>query len=415
MKTHVDKFINQLLKKIDRLEGVASESKIHITDHAYHWYFALSNSIKTELHQALESIEFLNIQYQRKVALGAFRHIEYIHVMDGRRFMHSKGIIPQADEIKDVLDCLDMAKFNVPWWEDMKKVIAQAWSCNKTFYGVRRIEVGKLLDAMKVVEWIVQFPVSESPPDIRTLSALLFGDSKRLENGSFSGLIRNIMLPYLDDDVMTIIEDCTQLLEYFGIGKYPQPIRFKSDGLLYCRGIIRLSSLRYGIGVSPDEVKGIEWENVPSYVLFIENRASFERYVREIDDPGIIIYTAGFPSRSWLHAVEILIKDLRDIVPIYHWGDRDSGGYRILAFLTRRLDVNIQPYLMDVETQPQTYSSDTLEDKPVAGLIKALESARDYPAISALYDDLTNLSQNSLPWIEQEQIFPISPLKFDMS
>ncbi len=109
--------------------------------------------------------------------------------------------------------------------------------------------------------------------------------------------------------------------------------------------------------------------------------------------------------------MDIIIAELRGAVPIYHWGDRDTGGYRILAFLAKRLDTDIQPYRMGVEEQPQTQADEKLEEKHVAELMRALESARGYPAISALYEDLAKLPMENLPWIEQEQIAPVSPLK----
>jgi len=411
MSANVERFINQLIKKIDKPEGAEPECRIHITDHAYRWYFALNNSIKTTLHQTLETIEDLEIQYQHKVALGAFKHIEYVQITDGQSFMESQGILSQADEIHVAFQHLEVAEFNVPWWDDTKPEIALAWSSNKTFNGVKRNQADRLFDAMKVVEFIVQSPSSEPVPDIRTLSAMFYGDSKKLESRSFASLIRKLMLPHIDDDVVDLVEDGAKLLEYFGISKYPIPMRFKADGQLLCRGVIDLSALNYGIGVSPDEVKGIEWGQRPPYVLFIENRASFERYVRDIDDSGVIIYTAGFPPRSWARVMEVIIAPLRGAVPIYHWGDRDAGGYRILAFLAKRLDINIQPYLMGVEAQAETQADDELEEKPVVELMQALESARGYPAISALYEDLAILPLKNLPWIEQEQIAPVSPLE----
>ena len=412
MTHYVEKFINQLIRKIDKPEEVTRECMIHITDHAYSWYFALNNSSKTELHKALGALPELIIHYQRKVALGAFRHIEYIQIIDGCRLMAHRGIRSQTDEINLALQFLETAAFDVPWWGDTKPNIAQAWLSNKAFCGVKPGQFNRLSEAMKAVEWIGQLSDAEAVPDIRTLSALLYGDSKKLESKSFTGLIRKLMMPHIDKDIMDLAEDGAKLLEYYGINKYPVPMRFKTDGLLYCRGTIDLSALRYGIGVSPDEMRDIAWNQQPPYVLFIENRASYERYVREIDDSGVIIYTAGFPSRAWVHAVKILLAKLRGAVPVYHWGDRDAGGYQILAFLAKRLDINIQPYHMGIEMQAQTQADDVLIDKPVIELMHALESARNYPAISALYEDLAKLSRENLPWIEQEQIAPVSPLEY---
>ncbi|MCS3430261.1 hypothetical protein [Klebsiella sp. BIGb0407] len=57
--------------------------------------------------------------------------------------------------------------------------------------------------------------------------------------------------------------------------------------------------------------------------------------------------------------------------------------------------------------QARIQADDELVDKPVVELMQALESARHYPAILALYNDLANL-----PWIEQEQVAPVSPQKY---
>lgn len=409
MSKHIETFLAQLIKRIDKPDGVEPEARIRITDHAYRWYFALNNSEKTALHQSLEGLEDLNIQYQRRVALGEFRHIEAVQISDGRRLMSSQGLTPLADDIQLAFEQLEAAEFNVPWWETTKRDVAEAWSANKTFTGVKRQQSARLFDAMKVVEWIVQSEDTSPVPDMRTLSTMLFNNSKKLEDKSFANLIRRLMLRQLDEDVADLMDDGPKLLEYFGISKYPMPMRLKARAQLLCRGIVDLSALHSGIGVSPDEVKGIEWSQRPSYMLLIENRASFERYVREIDDTGVIIYTAGFPPRAWLHAIEIIIAEIREEVPVYHWGDRDVGGYRILAFLARRLDVDIQPYLMGIDAPIPIQDGDDLKEIPVVGLMQAVESARGYPAISALYEDLAKCKRTSLPWIEQEQIAPISP------
>lgn len=411
MNALTNKFILQLIKRIDKPEGIDTECRLHITDHAYRWYFALNNSDKAALHNDLEAIECLSIQYDSKVALGSFKHIKYVQITNGRKLIDICGITPQSEEIQTAYNHLESTEFNVPWWNEIKPSIAEAWSRNKTAYGIKRSQSDRMFEAMKAVEYIVQSSDTESVPDMRTLSALLFGDSKRLENKSFSNIIRKLMLPHIDNDVAEIIEDGGKLLEYFGISKYPVPMRFKAEGRLHCKGPIDLSSLHFGIGVSPDEVKVIEWVQIPPYVLFIENRASFERYVREIDDPGVIIYTAGFPPRSWVRVIKIIIAELIGMVPLYHWGDRDAGGYRILAFMAKQLNTDIQPYLMGVEEQLENYVDEDSDERLVVELMKALESAIEYPSISSLHAELSSISKERLPWIEQEKISPISPLK----
>lgn len=413
MSGYVEAFLEQLIKHINKPDGVVSEKKIRITDHTYRGYFALNNSEKQAIHRALEELECIKLQYQRKVAIGAFQPIEIVHITDGCRLLSSQGRSPLADEIQNAFRQIDAAKFDVPWWGETKRDIAEAWTNNKSYKKIKRTQATLLFDAMKVIEWIVQSTDASPTPDMRTLSSTLLNDSKKLEEKSLTNLIYRLMIDHLDEDVTRAVEDDNglQLLAYYGISKYPMPMRLKANAQLACRGVVDLEALRYGIGVSPDEIKGIEWKQPPPYVLFIENRASFERYVREIDDMGLVIYTAGFPPRSWVHAIAIIIAEIREVVPVYHWGDRDVGGYRILAFLAKRLDINIRPYLMGVDTPASIQEQDDdNEVRLVADLMQAIESARHYPAIGALYAELKALPYSNLPWVEQEQIAPMSPV-----
>lgn len=236
MSNHVETFLGQLVKHIDKPDGAVPQARVRITDHAYRWYFALNNSAKAALHRRLEGLVDLDIQYQRRVALGAFRHIEAVHITDGRRLMASQGLTPLADDMQLAFEQLEAAEFDVPWWETTKGDVVEAWSANKTFNGVKRQQSGRLFDAMKVVEWIVQSADASPVPDMRTLSTMLFYDSKKLEEKSFANLIRRLMLGHVDDDVANLMDDGAKLLEYFGISKYPMPMRFKACAQLVCRG-----------------------------------------------------------------------------------------------------------------------------------------------------------------------------------
>lgn len=60
-------------------------------------------------------------------------------------------------------------------------------------------------------------------------------------------------------------------------------------------------------------------------ILTIENYASFNRQVREIEDGSLVVYTGGFPAMG---VVELLAKVLPTVpadVGFLHWGDVDAG------------------------------------------------------------------------------------------
>jgi hypothetical protein len=108
-----------------------------------------------------------------------------------------------------------------------------------------------------------------------------------------------------------------------------------------------ISVLRPFVGLSPDHVRKLVPNRPVPYVLSVENLASFQRHVREIDDDGIVIYTAGFPAPSLIQILDRLDRCLPTECPFFHWGDRDVGGLRIFARLEFALSNHrLHPHLM---------------------------------------------------------------------
>jgi hypothetical protein len=106
----------------------------------------------------------------------------------------------------------------------------------------------------------------------------------------------------------------------------------------------------HGIEVEhPDMLAQLSVLATPPAILTIENYASFNRQVREIEDGNLVVYTGGFPSAG---VVELLSKVLRALpadVPFFHWGDIDAGGLRIFRYLEEKLPRGPRPHLMTRE------------------------------------------------------------------
>jgi Uncharacterized protein conserved in bacteria C-term(DUF2220) len=75
----------------------------------------------------------------------------------------------------------------------------------------------------------------------------------------------------------------------------------------------------------------------PTALLTIENYASFNRYVREIDDGALVVYTGGFASVGVVELLKSLLTMADPAVPFFHWGDIDPWGLRIFRFLEEAL------------------------------------------------------------------------------
>lgn len=66
MSQNLERLLTQLSKKIDLSEEVKSGVTIRITDRAYKWYFALSDTTKDALHREMENLGFVRLRYRKR-------------------------------------------------------------------------------------------------------------------------------------------------------------------------------------------------------------------------------------------------------------------------------------------------------------------------------------------------------------
>jgi hypothetical protein len=87
------------------------------------------------------------------------------------------------------------------------------------------------------------------------------------------------------------------LFRALGLEKFPPALFIKGPLVLDYGGTDwDLTPLRPFVGLSPDAVNQIQASAPVPYLLTIENLASFQRQVREIQDAGVVLYTAGYPA-----------------------------------------------------------------------------------------------------------------------
>jgi hypothetical protein len=139
----------------------------------------------------------------------------------------------------------------------------------------------------------------------------------------------------------------------------------------------------------------------PSLVITIENYASFNRYVREIDDGALVIYTGGFASVGVVDLLNALLKLLGPAIPFYHWGDIDPGGLRIFRFLEENLPRPPLPHLMD-RAIAEAHGKQAVRDATLGTLV-GTDSA-----IAELAEWFSN--GPAIKYLEQEALDPVSPL-----
>lgn len=280
------------------------------------------------------------------------------------------------------------------WIKDFVQHLLDKWGRNRNAFGLAPGETIQTCHLIRALEAVAAG--RQRNMDMRTFSVREFGDSKVFEGmqTKFVAVWKHYHPTDLDTD---------ELLETLGLVKFPHPLLLKGQITLHlttrdldCRCIEPF------VGLPPQSIRGISTAELPTYVITIENLASFNRYAAELHDHGLVVYTAGFPTPGVADFLQMLDKCLPATVPFFHWGDMDEGGLKICAFVQELLQRPLQPHLM---------TPDLLEHfgtKKIDLRVKELlETAHRHPIVKSLADAI--LSSDPPKVLEQEYIDPRVP------
>ncbi|MDH5748751.1 MAG: DUF2220 domain-containing protein [Rhodospirillales bacterium] len=276
------------------------------------------------------------------------------------------------------------------WAQDIIDEMERAWRRRKSAYGIDAARAEDVSIAIRTVHAIEER--SHEGLDMRTFSRRLFSDSKAVEGvtGPVAAMCRKKF--GLDD----LGQD--QVLEAIGLLKFPQPV-LVAGRLRLKNGGYSLTDITPYIGLPPSGHIPIEPDGRPGYVMTIENLASFNRYVREISDDGLVIYTGGYPSRATGGFIQDIAAHIDQNIPWFHWGDIDADGLLILEKVAGLSGRTVIPHLM---------SPAIAREKGIqcaaAGKVARLADC-DLPC-SELAGFLSNQGAHIL---EQEELDPIPP------
>jgi hypothetical protein len=292
-----------------------------------------------------ESVHAILLDAQRRGAL----QIEWDRAA-GQQNQVKRLILDDPDALAAVMRC-------TPAWEHLRLAEESLVGCASEFPTVDRFltawregraprsigaaNVGQVEDAIAVLRYINNHPGTDF--SLRTVSVLLFGDSKRLER------LRS-PLDVLTASEPTIPRHRDEVFGELGLLRAPQPMLMAGPGnLITTGGCIPL--IEPYVGLAPSSVVGLGREAI-RYVLTIENLTPFYELARRSAGAlqGLIIYTGGTPSPAWRKAYERLVSATPPTCPLFHWGDIDPGGLRIafsLAQVLAPLGRHLRPHLMD--------------------------------------------------------------------
>ncbi|MGY3346985.1 MULTISPECIES: Wadjet anti-phage system protein JetD domain-containing protein [unclassified Bradyrhizobium] len=155
------------------------------------------------------------------------------------------------------------------------------------------------------------------------------------------------------------------------------------------------------VSIHPEMLPQLSILERPTAVLTIENYASFNRQVREIEDDGLVVYIGGFPAAGVIELLTNVLNALPADVPFLHWGDVDAGGVRIFRNLEESLPRGPLPHLMTRELAEQSGHSTTV-DPSLASIATSDSKIRGLAEWLCSGPDVHHL--------EQEALDPLSPL-----
>lgn len=233
---------------------------------------------------------------------------------------------------------------------------------------------------------------------LRRESVRLFGDSKRLEKLTpWLELLVTGELPasgLMKEDVWSSI----------GLRREPQPLLLAGRGTVVL-GDASLPLVRPYLGVPVESLHSVA--TTARCLLSIENLASFHDSA-QANPAGdvLLLYTGGMPSPAWRAAYARVLRALPPVLPVFHWGDIDEGGFRIAAALVAvacEVDRHVQPWLMS----PATLPADILRaaDVPAPALLAAMRRWAERAGWPQVAEALARQPVR----LEQERLDPVMP------
>ena len=272
---------------------------------------------------------------------------------------------------------------------------------------MKRLEQGKTVKeylnlddtegSRRLIRAIHRIETNQKEIYIREFSVQCFGDSKELEKKS--GLIGKIFRRFSDD--MEDMDNDVILAEY-GIYRTPNYVYVKGSGRLRIGTPeaydIDLRSLRQGIGLSGEDLDGLEWKVDVSVkrIITIENLTTFFRW----EEPdSVLIYLGGYHNavrRKFLQKLYQVFPEAE----YFHFGDIDVGGFEIYEDLCRRTGIPFDTYKMGISEleQYEQYTRELTENdrKRMDSLLNNEAYENVWPILRYMKEHRKKLEQESI-------------------
>lgn len=404
------KLSSQLLGKIIRAcnkKGGVIAASVGITSSRFKWYHEASTTDRLAAHEDLEQFSLrcpaFALEY-KKQGFDAVPVLSKITVSDGARFLAEVGVTPKVEELESkVCEAETLLTIAPTWLKKSLQALPKLWRTGQACQGFLPKHLNKIGLAIKVIHWMDS---SEGGAcDFRTASVHALGDSKLLEK-NLRGIAQVLKLK--SPKQLANLSD-SEVLETFGLSKLGAELKLRGACRVnYPEGGMNTTFASPYISLPTDDIAAISCIDTPLYILLIENLTTFRRYCDQIKDQSLVVYTGGFPSNAWVRLMATMLKTLPDTTKLFHWGDIDIGGYRILSYLTQSLDVEVIPYRMiNVETPESNEQLDITDMRRALGHGLTGELLK----LDKQLEELADNGRGFIRSLEQESLEIIAPIQ----
>ncbi len=321
--------------------------------------------------------------------------IDRVTVKDGLVLARHLGRVPAsvvADQAKAAL--LPAASSGEAWVRSLLDDMTARWSRGETAFRLPSTATDLASEFIALLAAISKDQARGL--DGRTFSLKATGDTKAFDR--HAARIAAVLAAQFGEPSMS-----SELVwNRIGLERFSHPVHVKGCVLAEdARGILAHGRAPPFASFHPDILPLVKLCGQPTALLTIENYASFNRYVREIDDGALIVYTGGFASIGVVGLLKSLLTMAAPAVPFFHWGDIDPGGLRIFRFLEETLPRPPRPHQMD-RALAEVYGRPAAREATLGSI------AKTNSAMAGLAEWLSH--GDGIMHLEQEALDPISPL-----
>ena len=315
--------------------------------------------------------------------------IERVRVVDPQRLATQLGRIPAVESARRLKEeLLPLASTGEPWVVALLDDMASRWSRREAVF---RLTSNQTVAAREFFTLLAAISRREARGlDARTFSLQATKDSKTFDRHA-SRLVAALRIELGEPDAAADV-----VWAHIGLERFSHPVHFRGP-LSVGDAAHRLidGRARPFASVHPEMLSDLRVLEPPTAVLTIENYASFNRQVREVDDGSLVVYVAGFPAAGVIELLSLVLDTVPVSVPFLHWGDVDCGGVRIFRYLEENLVRRPRPHLMTNELA-RKFGRPANPDAGLASVVKSDSALRDLAEWLAYGPDVYHLEQEAL-------------------